>query len=153
MAEAFSIRPVAAGDRADWGRLWRGYLAFYRTELPEELYDTLFARLMAPGEDGPFGMVAETGGASGGELVGLVHYLYHLHCWRPEGVVYLQDLYVAPAARGKGVARGLIEAVYGAADAVGKPSVYWTTEAGNMPARMLYDRVGVLTPFVKYARG
>ena len=149
MAQAISIRPVAAADRADWARLWRGYLAFYRTELPEAVYDTLFARLMAPGADGPFGLLAE----AGGRPVGLVHYLHHLHCWRPEGVVYLQDLFVDPEARGQGAARALIEAVYAAADAAGRPSVYWTTEAGNIPARQLYDRVGVLTPFVKYARG
>ena len=149
MGEALRIRAVEAGDRADWGRLWRGYLAFYETELPEEVYDTLFARLMAPGADGPFGLLAE----ADGRPVGLVHYLYHLHCWRPEGVVYLQDLFVAPGRRGLGAGRALIEAVYAAADAAGRPFVYWTTQEFNATARVLYDRVGVVTPFIKYARG
>lgn len=145
---AVTIRPPRPEDRADWARLWRGYLDFYETELPEEVYETLFARLMAPGPDGPFGLVAE----AGGRPVGLVHYLYHLHCWRPEGVVYLQDLFVAPEARGLGAGRALIEAVYAAADAAGRPTVYWTTQDFNATARALYDRIGVLTPFIKYAR-
>ena len=147
------IRPIGPDDRADWARLWRGYLAFYETELPEEVFDTLFARLMAPGPDGPFGLLAETGTAEGAQPVGLVHYLHHLHCWRPEGVVYLQDLFVAPEARGQGAGRALIEAVYAAADAAGRPHVYWMTQEFNATARELYDRIGVVTPFIKYARG
>ncbi len=54
--------------------------------------------------------------------------------------------------RGQGIGRALIEAVYAAADAAGKPSVYWMTQEFNYPGRMLYDRVGVKTPFIKYSR-
>ena len=144
-----TIRPVAEGDRAEWGRLWQGYLTFYRTELSTEVYDTLFGRLLEPGPDGPFGLLA----VAGGQPVGLVHYLHHLHCWRPEGVIYLQDLFVAPEARGTGAGRALIEAVYAAADAAGRPYVYWTTEHHNTAARLLYDRIGLQTNFIKYVRG
>mgnify|MGYP003870438995 FL=1 len=143
------IRPVRAADRAEWARLWTGYLAFYDTELPQSAYDTLFARMLAPGPDGPFGLLAERDGRP----VGLVHYFFHLHCWRPDGAVYLQDLYAEPEARGQGIGRALIEAVYGAADAAGRPYVYWTTRAGNATARQLYDRIGVATDFIRYVRG
>jgi GNAT superfamily N-acetyltransferase len=67
-------------------------------------------------------------------------------------VTYLQDLYAVPEARGQGVGRALIKAVYAAADAAGAPSVYWMTQEFNTEARRLYDRVGTLTPFVKYQR-
>jgi GNAT superfamily N-acetyltransferase len=87
-----------------------------------------------------------------GKAVGLVHYLYHAHCWRVERVCYLQDLYAAPEARGTGVGRALIEAVYAQADADGAPVVYWTTQDHNTTARRLYDRIGTLTPFIKYQR-
>lgn len=46
----------------------------------------------------------------------------------------------------------LIEAVYAQADTDGCPAVYWLTQDFNAEARKLYDRVGVLTPFIKYAR-
>ncbi len=84
--------------------------------------------------------------------MGLVHYIFHDHCWRPEGVTYLQDLFADPEIRGHGVGRALIEAVYAAADAAGRPSVYWMTQDFNATARQLYDRIGTLTPFIKYAR-
>ena len=38
------------------------------------------------------------------------------------------------------------------ADAKGAPSVYWMTQDFNAVGRQLYDRIGVLTPFIKYAR-
>ena len=80
-------------------------------------------------------------------------YLFHRHCWKIENVCYLQDLYADPSARGMGVGRALIEAVYEQADAAGAPSVYWMTQEFNHTARQLYDRIGQLTPFIKYQRG
>ena len=84
--------------------------------------------------------------------MGLVHYIFHRHGWRLEEVTYLQDLYVAPEARGTGMGRALIEAVFAAADAAGRPHVYWLTQSFNSTARQLYDRIGEATPFVKYVR-
>lgn len=143
-----TIRPLAAEDEAAWRALWADYLAFYETAVPDAVRDIAFARLLS-GDPHEFrGLIAEVDGAR----AGLAHYLFHRHGWRIEPVCYLQDLYVAPDARGRGVGRALIEAVYAAADAVGAPAVYWLTQHFNAPARRLYDRVGSLTPFVKYAR-
>lgn len=142
------IRALTAGDEAAWRALWRGYLAFYGAEVPEEVYATTFARLLS-GAEGEFrGRLAWVDGAP----AGLVHFLFHRHCWRVENVVYLQDLYVAPEARGRGAGRALIEAVYAEADAAGCPTVYWLTQEFNAEARALYDRVAALTPFIKYQR-
>ena len=142
------IRAIAAGDRSDWGRLWRDYLAFYETELPEAVYDSTFARLIGGDPQDFNGFLA----VLDGRPVGLAHFLYHRHGWKIENTCYLQDLYADPDVRGTGVGRALIEAVYAAADAAGAPSVYWLTQEFNTQARQLYDRVGVLTPFVKYNR-
>ena len=46
----------------------------------------------------------------------------------------------------------LIKAVYLAADKAGAPQVYWLTQDFNQAARKLYDRVGQLTPFIRYDR-
>ncbi|MEM7671616.1 MAG: GNAT family N-acetyltransferase [Pseudomonadota bacterium] len=142
------IRPLAASDEAEWRRLWTGYLAFYETSVAEEVYVSTFARLLGDDAHDFHGLIAERDGAA----VGLTHYLFHRHCWRIENVVYLQDLYVDPEVRATGAGRALIEAVYGAADAAGCPSVYWLTQDFNATARQLYDRVANLTPFVKYQR-
>lgn len=87
-----------------------------------------------------------------GKLVGLAHYVFHRHGWKLENVCYLQDLYVNDAARGTGAGRALIEAVYVEADKAGSPDVYWMTQEFNETARRLYDRIGKVTPFIKYAR-
>ena len=142
------VRPLRTSDEADWRRLWRDYLAFYETEVPEEVYQTYFARLLGDDPQDFSGLVAELDG----RLVGLTHFLFHRHGWKIENTCYLQDLYADPDIRGLGIGRALIEAVYAEADAKGAPSVYWLTQDFNETARRLYDRIGVETPFIKYAR-
>ena len=142
------VRPLRPDDEPAWRTLWRDYLAFYEAEVPEQVYATTFARLLGNDPHDFSGMIAEVDGRP----VGLAHYLFHRHGWKIENVCYLQDLYADPAVRGRGIGRELIEAVYAAADAAGAPSVYWLTQDFNTQARHLYDRVGKLTPFIKYAR-
>ena len=143
-----TVRRLTADDKTEWRALWAAYLEFYESSVPEEVYETTFARLTDEADPQQSALVAEMDG----RLVGLVHYLFHRHNWKIEDVCYLQDLYAAPEARGTGVGRALIEAVYAAADKAGAPSVYWMTQEFNHTARQLYDRIGTLTPFIKYQR-
>lgn len=143
-----TVRKLEARDEAEWRVLWRGYLAYYETELPEAIYQSSFARMLSGDQREFQGIVAE----KDGKLIGLVHYLFHRHGWMIEDICYLQDLYVSPEARGTGAGRALIEAVYQAADDAGNPSVYWMTQDFNHTARRLYDNIGVHTPFIKYNR-
>ncbi|MEZ5716079.1 MAG: GNAT family N-acetyltransferase [Paracoccaceae bacterium] len=145
---SLTIRPIEPGDYDAWHRLWAGYLEFYETSLPETTYQETFKRLCDKDNSEQMGFLA----VQDGTPVGLVHYIFHAHNWRPEGVCYLQDLFADPAARGTGVGRKLIEAVYAAADAAGRPSVYWMTQEFNATARQLYDRIATVTPFIKYQR-
>lgn len=143
-----TIRPLDPSDRDQWETLWRAYLTFYDTELTQDIYDASFTRMTNPeaGERGA--LVAEVDG----QLIGLVHYIFHAHNWRIEDVCYLQDLFVSETVRGTGAGRALIEGVYEVAEANGTPNVYWMTQDFNTNARLLYDRIGTLTPFVKYQR-
>ncbi|TFL19812.1 GNAT family N-acetyltransferase [Jannaschia formosa] len=146
--DRIALRPVARADRQAWGALWQAYLAFYETTLPDATYETAFERLLSEDPATFRGLIAwqdET-------ALGLVHWVRHPHLWRPEGVIYLQDLYTVPEARGRGVARRLMEAVYAAADDLGCPRVYWLTQEGNATARRLYDRIGRRTDFLRYER-
>ncbi|AXI55223.1 GNAT family N-acetyltransferase [Sulfitobacter sp. JL08] len=150
MADAPSliIRPLQETDRAEWAEMWTGYLEYYETSVPDEIYDSTFARLLGDDPRDFNALVAE----KEGRLLGLTHFLFHRHGWKVEDVCYLQDLYTRPEARGEGVAGALINAVYDAADKAGAPSVYWLTQDFNATARKLYDKIGVLTPFIKYQR-
>ena len=142
------IRPLAAGDQPEWRRLWRLYLEFYETVVDERVFEATFERLLSSDERDFHALVLERDGGLGG----LAHYLFHRHCWKIEDVCYLQDLYVDRDLRGTGCGRALMEAVYAAADGAGSPSVYWLTQHFNEAGRRLYDRVGTVTPFIRYVR-
>lgn len=142
-----SIRPIRPDDFDDWCRLWTGYLAYYETELPQETKRIAFDRL----QDDDIKMHGYLA-LINGHPVGLAHYIFHDHMWRPEGICYLQDLFAEPDTRGRGVGRALINAVYSAADAAKVPHVYWLTQDFNVTARRLYDSIGQVTPFIRYDR-
>lgn len=142
------IRPMQSADYSAWRGLWGDYLEFYGTSVSDAVYASTFARLISVDDRDFTALVA----VQGDTLVGLVHYLFHRHCWRVENVCYLQDLFVDPRVRGTGAGRKLIEAVYDVADAANAPSVYWLTQDDNAAGRQLYDRVGALTNFIKYQR-
>ena len=145
-ASPVTVRPLAAEDADAWRSLWTDYLAFYETDVTDAVKGATFARLLDPDEPAMNALVAEIDGRP----VGLVHYIFHRHCWRLEDVCYLQDLYTVAEARGRGAGRSLIEAVYARAEAAGAGQVYWLTQDFNHTARALYDKVARLTSFVKY---
>lgn len=147
-AGSVTVRPLRLEDKPVWRDLWRAYLAFYDTVLPEAVFATTFARMLGPDERDFRGLIA----LLDGRPLGIAHFLTHRHAWKIENVCYLQDLFVAPEARGKGLGHALIEAVYARADAEGAPQVYWLTQEFNHTARQLYDRVARVTPFVRYNR-
>jgi GNAT superfamily N-acetyltransferase len=140
------IRPFQQGDHAEWRKLWTAYLDFYETKLPDEVYETSWKRLFSEGEFEPRGFLA----LLDGRPVGLVHYLFHRSTWSVEGNCYLQDLYTAAEARGKGAGAALIASVKQAAAERGVANVYWMTHETNTTARALYDRVARRTGFIEY---
>lgn len=146
--ENLIVRPLLAADEPEWRRLWSAYLEYYETTVPEEVYASSFSRLLGDDAQDYNGLVAQLDG----RLVGLTHYLFHRHGWKIENTCYLQDLFADPDVRGRGIGRALIQGVYAAADVAGAPAVYWLTQDFNKAGRRLYDKVGVLTPFIKYNR-
>ena len=144
----FDIRPLRSEDRPQWDLLWRGYLDFYEANVPAEVTDLTWRRLLDP-EAPILGFCAAD---PDGDLLGIVHYLFHPVTWSAGPRCYLEDLFTTPAARGRGVGRALIEAVYAAADKRDADQVYWLTQEFNATARRLYDQVPTATPFIKYKR-
>jgi GNAT superfamily N-acetyltransferase len=151
MSDNLSVRFVQRSDFDRWLPLWDGYNAFYGrsgpTALPREITDMTWARFF-DGYEPVHGLVAE----SSGELLGLTHYLFHRSTTMIEPVCYLQDLFTVEAARGKGVGRALIEAVYQQARLNGSPRVYWQTHEANRTARTLYDKVAAHLGFIVYRK-
>jgi GNAT superfamily N-acetyltransferase len=141
------IRPVGADERAAWEPLWNGYLAFYRATLAPGASDIAWQRFHDPDE--PMFLL---GAYVNGKLLGIVHYLFHRSSWTVGNYCYLQDLFVAEDARGLGLGRSLIAAVYEKAREAGASRVYWLTHQDNATARRLYDQVADNLGHIQYRK-
>ena len=146
------IRALLASDRAAWKPLWDGYLRFYGTSAGPGVTDTTWARIHDPAE--PVNALgAFTPGDDGSErLVGIVHYIFHRSTWTVGPYCYLQDLFTAEEARGRGAGRALIEAVYARAAEAGASRVHWLTHESNSTARTLYDTLAERPGFIQYRK-
>jgi GNAT superfamily N-acetyltransferase len=148
---AAHIRLVAPADRAAWDALWRGYLSFYRADLPPAVTEHTWSALLDDASP-VHGLVAEASAGGAARLVGLAHVVLHASTWSTAPSCYLEDLFVAPDYRGTGVAAALIAAVYTVADEQRAGAVYWLTQEYNGAARSLYDTVARRSSFVVYQR-
>jgi GNAT superfamily N-acetyltransferase len=123
------VRFATAADFAQWLPLWQGYNAFYGrtgdTALPAAITECTWQRFFDPQEP--------------------MHALLAPIC-------YLNDLYTVEAARGRGVGKALIEAVYAQARLAGSQRVYWQTHETNQTAMRLYDQVAERSGFLVYRR-
>ena len=138
-----SVRPARRDDYNQWLDLWQGYTRFYETSLPEDVTACTWARFFDPAEP-IHALVAECDG----ELAGLAHYSFHLSSWNIHPYCYLEDLFTAEKARGRGLGTSLIEAVYDAAARQSAARVYWQTHDANLQAQVLYDGIATRTGFV-----
>jgi GNAT superfamily N-acetyltransferase len=141
-----TLARLTAEDHDDWLPLWWAYLEFYETALSTAQTELTFARLTGTA-DAVHGAIAR---GPDGAAIGFVHWLTHASTWSEGPYCYLEDLYVAPAARGEGTGAALIEHVRAWAEAAGCDKVYWLTQRANRTARRLYDRVAHDTGFVHY---
>jgi GNAT superfamily N-acetyltransferase len=141
------VKPVGQNERAAWEPLWAGYLTFYKTSVPTSTSDVTWSRFHDPAE--PMHLL---GAYVDGRLTGIVHYIFHRSTWTPGNYCYLQDLFVDDSARGLGLGRALIEAVYAKAKEAGASRVYWLTHETNAQARILYDQVADRPGFIQYRK-
>src|ERR1700679_2952260 len=99
-----TIRFVRRSDYSQWLPLWEGYNKFYgrfgETSLPDAITQMTWTRFFDAYEP-VHALVAE----DEGQLVGLVHYLFHRSTISIAPTCYLQDLFNASSTRGKGIGR------------------------------------------------
>ena len=141
-----TIHALEEGHWEQWRPLWKGYLEFYRAVLPEETTRSTFARLVGS-DDAMFGLLALDEGGTGN---GLAHCVVHPSTWSDAPSCYLEDLFVAPAARGSDLGRTLLEEAKRASLRREAGHLYWHTQEYNGRARSLYDLVARPTSFIVY---
>lgn len=143
LEDDLTIGALASADREAWQELFAGYNEFYGRTMPAEFFDQSWAEFMAARR------MHALGAKLGGALVGIAHFLPHASTTAADSC-YLQDLFTAPQARGRGVARALISAVTEWAEANRCGRVYWATHESNVTARRLYDQVAENRGFIIY---
>jgi GNAT superfamily N-acetyltransferase len=139
------IRELKETDKQRWLELWTGYLEFYKSNLSPEQTEFTWKRLIN-NEQKMYGFVAEN--ESG--VIGFTHCLFRPSTWTETDYCYLEDLFVDPNIRGKGVGRALINRVIELAKEKNSKRVYWTTQEFNKTARVLYDSITSVSEFVQY---
>lgn len=139
------LRDARPDDEAAVRPLWEGCLLAHGARPDPGAFARTWALLLDP--LAPLGLrVAAPDGAVAG---------FAIHSWAPNtwtgGVDgYLDTLFVAPAARGAGLARALVDDLRTLAARRGWQSVAWHVQAANAPARALYDRYGAPDGYLRY---
>ena len=147
MRGTLAIRAIEAGDEAAWRAMWAVYCDFYETAVSADVTAALWARLLEPA--GATGGLLAVDAATGNAL-GFAHYVLHPHTWSDKTLCYLEDLFVKPEARGRGVGHALIEYLTELGRERDWKRVYWHTNAENETARRLYDRFTPADNYVRY---
>ena len=140
---SITIRPIVTSDKDCWLDLFKRYIIFYKSSLTEEQFELTWGRINS--DFNINGLIAE----SDGQIIGFAHYIFRPTTWDPNDFCYLEDLFVDPAVRGKGVGYALIKELENIAVSKGSNRLYWTTAPDNSTARKLYDRVAI-TDRVQY---
>lgn len=140
------VRPLGDKDFFSWLGLFEGYSEFYESPLTDEKALRVWSWIIDKNHDltGAVAVNAE------GEFVGLAHYRAFPRTLAADMGLFLDDLFVAPDARGAGVGKALMQFVKGYAGEHKLSQVQWLTAAGNETAAVLYDEVGTRTDWVTY---
>jgi ribosomal protein S18 acetylase RimI-like enzyme len=145
------VRPVQLNDYDAWRRLFLDYGVFYETSFDDDIISGVWAWLMAESthESKPErALVAEVDGT----VVGFTHYREQADTFTAASGWFLDDLYVSPEARGKGIAQALIDGVVAAARAGGGGTVRWITAHDNHTAQSVYDKTATRMTWVTYEK-
>jgi ribosomal protein S18 acetylase RimI-like enzyme len=130
------IQPLRAADYDQWLPLW---LANTEHALGNDVTAETWRRICEP--------ACPVGGLGArtdpqGPLSGICHYILHPTTGNLKQVCYMQDLYIDPAQRRQGLARGLVTHLAALAKEQGWARIYWLAEAENEAAQTLYKTLG-----------
>lgn len=141
------IRPAGPDDVPALLPLFRAYCDFYESDPSDEGLERMIAGAIALPDDQAFVLVA----ADGERIVGFAACCWKWSSLRGARIVHLDDLFVEPDMRGRGLADRLIAEVAAVARRGGAPVVTWLTAPDNHRAQTVYNRVGGTSePFLEY---
>jgi GNAT superfamily N-acetyltransferase len=146
LAEGVEIRPARTDEIEEMLPLIRAYCEFYETEPDDDGLREMFRTLVAEPSQGAVFIARD-----GGRAVGFATLDWKWSSLKAARIGYLEDLFVDPEARGKGIADALIETCSDRCRELGMPAMEWATAPDNHRAQKVYDRTGAVSdPFIEY---
>jgi len=142
------FRPIQESDREQWNPLWQGYLVFYKEELSSEQTELTWSRFFDPTFN-MHGYVVEVDGL----VAGFAHCSFTNSTWLDKPDLYLEDLFVSPEYRRRGLGEFLIQGCAEIARDAGSNRLYWQTQRSNESAQRLYNKVASLSEYIIFQKG
>jgi ribosomal protein S18 acetylase RimI-like enzyme len=131
-----TIDLVGERDLGDLLPMLRAYCDFYEVAPSDERLEALVRALIADPEHEGVQLIAR---GDGGEPLGFATVYWTWQTLSAARAAVMNDLFVTPAARGKGVGRALIEECRRRGRERGCPELVWETAPDNEAAQGLYD--------------
>ena len=117
--------------------LMRAYCEFYEAVPPDDGLREMASTLIEDPAQGALFIARD-----GGEAIGFATVDWKWSSLKGARIGYLEDIFVAPDARGRGTADALIAACAERCRELGMPALEWLTAPDNRRAQAVYDRTG-----------
>jgi GNAT superfamily N-acetyltransferase len=134
-----TLHTVGEGDLDDLLPLMRDYCDFYGVAPTDEDLLAMAGELIADPEREGVQIIARD---DEGRAVGFATVFWSWSTLSAARIGVMNDLFVAPAARGGGIAEALIAECRERCRARAARSLGWQTAKDNAPAQAVYDRIG-----------
>ena len=139
------IREIKPKDKEQWENLYEGYAKFYKVEMNKTILKTVWNWIHDKNHEVE-GIVYEINN----KIVGLAHYRKMPRPLRGQEIGFLDDLYVDPDYRRKGIGEKFLNYLKELSKSRGWNLVRWLTHDDNIKAKSLYDRVAEKTNWDLY---
>lgn len=134
------IRPATPDDVATILRFVQDLAAFEREPDAVEATEAMLGEALFGSHPAAEAVIAEEAGAP----VGFALFFHNFSTWKGRRGLYLEDLYVTPAARGRGVGGALLRHLAGIAVERNCARFEWAVLDWNADAIAVYRRMGAV---------
>jgi ribosomal protein S18 acetylase RimI-like enzyme len=149
LADGVEIRDARPREVEGLLPLMRAYCDFYEASPPDQGLLEMARTLIADPEEGAMFVARD-----GKEVVGFATLDWKWSSLKAAKIGYLEDIFVTPTARGRGIADALIDACAERCRERGAPAMQWQTAPDNHRAQAVYDRTGaVADTYLEYDLG
>lgn len=146
-ADELTVRPAVSSDRDQFLALWTGWQDHMGGRVPDEVTARSWRALLAPGT----GLICLLV-CAGDRALGFAMLSATFFAWTGEDILYLQDLFITPEARGRGVGGRLLKGIYDHADSIKARQVFWMVDEDDPELQAFYGGKAVRSPYLRYLR-